>query len=76
MLPLLLPPPADTGTGVPATEWARRCTSPDTTAAVPALGVLTLLHDDGVVAPGVTADTVAAVADGGRVAVAFALPPS
>lgn len=77
MPPLLLPPLVDTDTGVPATEWARRCTIPDTTAAELGLGAPTLLlHDDGVVDPGVPVDTVVAVAGDGSAGVAFALPPS
>ena len=42
--PLLLPPPADTDTGVPATEWARRCcTIP---AVVVAVAVVAAVVDD------------------------------
>lgn len=64
-LTLLLPLPAGKDTGVPATEWARRCTNPDTTLAVLEFGVptLLLLHDDGVVAPGVLLVDTVVVAD-------------
>lgn len=55
-------------TGVPATEWARRCTTPGTPHAV-AFGVAPEPHAAGAAAP------AAGAADGSGVAAA-ALPPS
>lgn len=41
--PLLLPPPADTDTGVPATEWARRCCTIPVVVVVVAVDVVALI---------------------------------
>lgn len=66
LMPLL---PVDRDTGVPATEWARRCTTPGTPHVV-AFGVAAPEpHAVGVAAPG------AGAADGNGVAAA-ALPAS
>lgn len=59
MPPLLLPPPAGRDTGVPATEWARRCTTPGTPHAV-AFDAAPELHAAGAAAPGADGSDAAA----------------
>lgn len=73
LMPLLLPPPVGRDTGVPATEWARRCTTPGTPHAV-AFGAAFEPHAVGVAAAAAVAPDADA-ADGSGAAVA-ALPPS
>lgn len=84
----MLPPLAGRDTGVPATEWARRCTIPGTAGAEVALDVTTALHEDGAGVPGeavadADADAVAEIVDDdedgdddGKADAGFALPPS